>query len=173
MTIFMTLRIKDAFKDDFGKGIARIDPNIVSEKDLDAGDSICIYNESTKKYTAAIIFPSEHRDKGTKIIRIDASLRRNLNASIDDVVRIKTVNENLAQQVSLAGIQTGLILKNPNILAEKLKNALVSKGDIFSFQVGNRKLDLIVINHTPQVDVVRIHKNTNFFCQKEPFQGGI
>ncbi len=49
MTIKIKLRITDAFKDDFGKDIARIDPKIVSESNIDVGDTICIYNDSTKK----------------------------------------------------------------------------------------------------------------------------
>ena len=44
----MKFRVKDVFKDDFGKWIARIDPDVVLENNLNAGDTICIYNDSTK-----------------------------------------------------------------------------------------------------------------------------
>jgi len=162
-------RVKDVFKDDFGKRIARIDPNVVLENNLDAGDIICIYNDSTKKSTAAIAFPSDNRDSSTKIIRIDAILRRNLNASIDDIVRIRRTKSYLAQQVSFAGFKQAIIMKNPEILAEKLKNSLVSKGDIFSFRSGKKRVDLIVVNHTPQTDVVKMHENTAIFFQEKAY----
>ena len=164
------LRIKDVIKEDLGRGIARIDPDAILENNLNAGDTICIYNDSMKKSTAAIAFPSDNRDKSKKIIRIDAILRRNLNASIDDIVRIKKIKVYLAQQVSFAGYRTGVILKNIDILAEKLKNRLVSKGDIFSFRSGNKKIDLIVVNHTPQTEVVKIHENAAIFFQENAYQ---
>ncbi|MEE9376491.1 MAG: hypothetical protein V3V33_00460 [Candidatus Lokiarchaeia archaeon] len=167
--IEMKFRVKDVIKEDFGKNIARVDPDALLENNLNAGDIICIYDDSKQKSTAAIAFPSDNRDKGTNIIRIDAILRRNLNASIDDVVRIKKTKISLAQQVSFAGFQQAIILKKPDILAEKLKNSLVSKGDIFSFRSGKKKVDLIVINHTPQADVVKIYENTSIFFQEKAY----
>ncbi|TKJ16639.1 MAG: hypothetical protein CEE43_19550 [Promethearchaeota archaeon Loki_b32] len=169
----MKFGVKDVFKEDFGKNIARIDPEIIFENNLNAGDIICIYNDSTKKSTAAIAFPSDLKDKGTKIVRIDAILRRNLNASIDDIVRIRRIKSYLAQQVSLAGFQQNIVLKNPNILTEKLKNSLVSIGDIFSFCSGKKKIELIVINHTPQADAVKIHEDTTIFFQEKAYQEGL
>ncbi len=169
----MKFSVKDVFKVDFGKNIARIDPEIIFENNLNAGDIICIYNDSTKKSTAAIAFPSDLKDKGTKIVRIDAILRRNLNASIDDIVRIRRIKSYLAQQVSLAGFQQNIVLKNPNILVEKLKNSLVSIGDIFSFCSGKKKIYLIVINHTPQADAVKIHEDTTIFFQEKAYQEGL
>jgi len=167
------LRIKEAFKKDFGKIIARIDPEIIFENKLNAGDIICVYNDSTKKSTAAIAFPSEIRDKGTKIVRIDAILRRNLDMSLNDIVKIRRIKSYLAQQVSFAGFQQNIVLKNPNILVEKLKNSLISIGDIFSFCSGKKKIELIVINHTPQADAVKIHEDTTIFFQEKAYQEGL
>lgn len=169
----MKFRVKDVFKVDFGKNIARIDPEIIFNNNLNAGDIICVYNDSTKKSTAAIAFPSEIRDKGTKFVRIDAILRRNLNTSIDDIVRIRRIKSYLAQQVSFAGFQQNIVLNNPNILVEKLKNSLVSIGDIFSFCSGKKKIELIVINHTPQADAVKIHEDTTIFFQENEYQEGL
>ncbi|TKJ21093.1 MAG: hypothetical protein CEE43_10465 [Promethearchaeota archaeon Loki_b32] len=110
----MKFGVKDVFKEDFGKNIARIDPEIIFENNLNAGDIICIYNDSTKKSTAAIAFPSDLKDKGTKIVRIDAILRRNLNASQNN-------NQNVDNK--------NLILRS---LKEKRDNLriIINKGDI-------------------------------------------
>ncbi len=169
MTIEIKLKIKEAFKGDFGKGIARIDPQIVSESNINVGDAICIYNDSTKKTTAAIVFPSDIKDNSANIIRIDALLRRNLNASLEDIVRTKKTKNHLAQQVSLAGYKRGIILNNPDVLVKSLKDRVVSKGDIFTFRSGSKKVDLIVVNHTPQTEVVKIHKGTKIFCQEQAY----
>lgn len=165
----MKLRVKDVFKDDLGKAIARIDPDIFSETNLTTGEIINITIIISKKSTGAYIFPSNLKDKATRIIRIDANLRRNLSVRIDDIVRIKKTKIKLAQQVSFAGFQKGIILKNPNLLVKKLNNKLISKGDMVSFRWGNKKVDLIVINHTPETGVVKIDENTTIFCQEQPY----
>ncbi len=163
------LKVKDAFKGDFGKSIARIDPKIVLESNIDVGDTICIYNDSKKKLTAAIVSPNYPRDEGTNIIRIDALLRRNLNASLEDIVRTKKTKNYLAQQVSFAGYKKGIILKSPDVLVKTLKDRVVSKGDILTFRCGSEKIDLIVVNHTPQTEVVKIHQGTKIFCQEQAY----
>jgi len=83
---------------------------------IEVGNIICIYNDSTKKITSAFAFPSYYKDSGTNIIRIDAMLRRNLHAFIDDVVRIQKARVNLAQQVSFTGYHQKVIIKNPEVV---------------------------------------------------------
>ena len=82
------LRVKDAFKEDAGRGIVRIDPNIIDILDLKTGDVLEISHPVSNKVTAALLYPGRREDTGTGIIRMDTSLRRNLNASLDDIVKI-------------------------------------------------------------------------------------
>ena len=163
------LRIKDAFKEDLGKGIARCDPTLFLKHNLNSGDVVYIVSPSSKKNTGAYILPSDPKDKDTKIIRLDAQLRRNLSAIIDDIVIINKTKTQLAQQVSFAGYHKGISLKKPNALVEKLKKSLVTEGDIFTFRSSKEKMELIVINHTPTTEVVRIDKNTRIYCQPQPY----
>lgn len=166
------VQIKDAFKEDLGKGIARCDPALLLDYNLNSGDIINIISPSSKKNTAAYVFPSDLRDKDTRIIRLDAQLRRNLSSLIDDIVIIYKSRIDSAQQVSFAGYQKRISLLNPNLLKERLKNWLITKGDIITFVSGSEKLELIVINHTPQLEVVRIDRNTTLFCQEQSYNGG-
>ncbi|MFW9939772.1 MAG: hypothetical protein ACFFFT_01935 [Candidatus Thorarchaeota archaeon] len=163
------LRIKDAFKEDLGKGIARCDPSLFSKYNLDSGDVIHIINPSSKNDTASYIHPSDPKDKDSQVIRLDAQSRRNLGAMIDDTVIINKTKTQSAQQISFAGYHKGISLKKPNLLMEKLKGHLVTIGDIFIFRSSKEKIELIVINHTPTTEVVRIGKNTRFFCQQQPY----
>ena len=161
------LRIKDAFKEDLGKGIARCDPTLFLKHSLKSGDVVHIINPSSKNDTAGYVYPSDAKDKDTKVIRLDAQLRRNLSAKLDDIVIINKPKTQLAQQVSFAGYQKGISLKKPNVLLERLKNRLVTRGDVFKFRSNSEKIELIVVNHTPQTEVVRIDKNTDIFCQNQ------
>ncbi len=167
----LKLRVRDIFKEDIGKDIARVDPAIFTEFNLKIDDLIQIINESNEKSTAAIVCPSDLRDKGKKVIRVDAFKRRNLGISVDDIVKIKKTKIALAQQVSFAGYKKGIILKNPKALIKELNNKLISKGDIFTFLAGNERIDLIVINHTPETEVVRMHTNTAIYCQEKAYNG--
>lgn len=95
------LRIKDAFKQDAGRGIVRIDPEVMKYLNLQSGDAIEISNLSEKKKTAALLLTGKEEDKDTKVIRIDPSLRRNINASIDDYVEIHKIQARLADRKSV------------------------------------------------------------------------
>jgi hypothetical protein len=48
------VRIKDAFKEDAGKGIIRIDPDVSNELNLKVGDVIEIVHPFTNKNTVAL-----------------------------------------------------------------------------------------------------------------------
>ncbi len=62
------LRVKEAFKEDAGKGIARVDPSLFLNNIIEASSIICIYNDSAKKITSAFAFPSYYKDSGTNVI---------------------------------------------------------------------------------------------------------
>ncbi|MFX1571537.1 MAG: hypothetical protein ACFFB0_02230 [Promethearchaeota archaeon] len=163
----LKLRVRDIFKEDKGKDIARVDPAVFTEFNLNTDDIIQITDSFNENSTAAKVYPSDLKDKGKKVIRIDAFKRRNIGISVDDIVIIKKTKIALAQQVSFAGYKKGIILKNPKALGKKLNDKLVSKGYIFTFQAGSERVDLIVINHTPETEVVRMHPNTAIYCQEK------
>lgn len=154
------LRIKDAFKDDAGRGIVRMDSEIVSELDLKTGDVIELIHPINFEKTAALMYPSKPEDKGTNTIRLDASLRRNLGASIDDIVRIRKIEAKIADTVIFAGLEEAVILRNSQQLASKLENRVITKNDILSFYAYGRRVDLVVVDYSPRSDAVRISIDT-------------
>jgi len=85
------LRVAEAKTRDFGRGIARIDPQVVKELTLHTGDVIQIENYVKMSRTAAILWPSYPEDEGTGIIRIDGSIRENIKVAIDERVQVRKV----------------------------------------------------------------------------------
>ena len=154
------VRIKDALKDDAGKGRIRIDPDVINELKLRTGDVIEIIHSVDNKKTAALLFPGKIEDKGTNSIRIDQSLRRNLGSSLDDIVEIRKINASLASKVTFAGLEETVILRNSQQLARKLDNRVITKGDILSFYAMGRRIDLVVVDYSPKSEAVRIHQDT-------------
>ena len=114
------LRVKDAFKEDAGRGIVRIDPEIINQLSLRTGDVLEISHPLVNKRSAALLYPGKREDRGMGIIRIDPSLRRNLGASLDDIVEIRKIDAALANKVTFAGLEESIIVRTPQQLARKL-----------------------------------------------------
>ena len=161
------LRVKDAFKEDAGRGIVRIDPEIEAKLNLRTGDVIEITHATVKKKTAALLYPGRREDKGTNIIRIDPSLRRNINASLDDIVQIRKIDAALATRVTFAGLEETVIIRNSQQLARKLENRVITKGDILSFYAMGRRVDLVVVEYNPKAEAVRIHLDTKVILSEK------
>ena len=155
------LRVKDAFKDDSGQGRIRIDAEIVKKLKLKNGDAIEISNPISKSTTAALLFPSKPEDNGTRIIRLDPFLRRNIDATIDDYVEVRKIKAALAEKVVFASLSESVII-SPRQLNKLLENRVVTKNDILSFYANyNKKYDMIVVDFQPRTDAVRIHLKTD------------
>ncbi len=154
------LRVKDAFKEDAGRGIVRIDPDVITELDLKVGDIIRINHPIINKKTVAILSTGRNEDKGIFVIRMDPSLRRNLNASIDDLVEIKKIEASLAKSITFAGLNSSLVPRDPQALARKLENRVITMGDNLSFYAMAHRIDLAVVDYTPKTEAVTINLDT-------------
>ena len=161
------LRVKPAFKELIGKEVVNIDPEIMKDLDLKKDDIIEISAPTTTKKTAAHLLSGRVEDNNSNSIRLDYFSRRNLGVEIDDSVEIQKIDIELAEQVIFAGYPRPIFIKNSNLLADKLKNHLVTKDDIFSFRVDGHRIDLRVINYYPWGNAVKIHKNTEIICLKQ------
>ncbi len=162
-----SLRIKDAFKEDAGRGIVRLDPDIISKMNLKVGDVIRISHPSVNKITGALLSSGRIEDKGKQIIRMDPSLRRNLAASIDDLVEIKKIEADFAETMTFTGLNHSLIPRDPQALARKLEKRVVTIGDSLSFYAMGHRIDLVVVNYSPKTEVVKINLNTKIsFTEK-------
>ncbi|TFF93830.1 MAG: AAA family ATPase [Promethearchaeota archaeon] len=161
------VKVKDAFKEDVGRGKIRIDPEVIKELNLHTGDVIEISHPINTKKTAALLWGGKAEDEGTNSIRIDSSLRRNLGASIDDIVVIRKIEASLADKVTFAGLEESVIVRNSQQLARQLENRVITKGDILSFYSFNRRVDLVVVDYNPKADAVRIHLKTRVILSEK------
>ncbi len=154
------LRIKDAFKEDAGRGIIRIDPNIINELGFKIGDIIEISHPALKKKTAALLSTGRIEDKGTNIIRMDPSERRNINASIDDFVEVRKISSSPAQSITFAGLDSSFLIRDSQQLTRILEKRVITRGDSLSFYAMGRRVDLVIVDYTPKADAVKITLDT-------------
>jgi transitional endoplasmic reticulum ATPase len=101
---------------------------------------------------------------------MDTSLRRNLNASLDDIVKIRKIEAALADKVTFAGFQEAVILKNRQQLARTLENRIITKEDILSFYSYGRRVDLVVVDFSPRSEAGRIHLDTKIILSEKSFK---
>ena len=154
------LRIKDAFKEDAGRGIIRLAPDVLNEFGFKAGDVIEISHPKTNKKTAALLSPGRIEDKGTNVIRMDPSERRNISASIDDYVEVRKITSSPAESITFTGLNGSFLIRDTQQLAIKLEKRIITRGDSLSFYAMGRRVDLVIVDYTPKSDAVRITLDT-------------
>jgi transitional endoplasmic reticulum ATPase len=115
-------------REDFGRGIARLDTNSMKKIGAKEGDIIEIEG---KKKSGAVAIRSYPADVGLNILRMDGLVRKNCDASIGEFIKIRKTESKEAKKVTLAPAQKGYMLHiSPNLLKQNLFMRPISKGDI-------------------------------------------
>jgi len=159
------LKVAEARSNDVGRGIARIDPQVIEELGLTSGDVIQIIG---KNKTVAIVWPGYPEDAGLRIIRIDGFTRKNAGVGIDDKVRIRKVTAQPAKVVKLAPTEPLRIVGGEAYLRQYLENRAVSRGDMIELNIMGRKIGLVVTSVQPPAEAVIINYATRVEISEKP-----
>lgn len=115
-------------REEYGKGIARLDSKVMKELGIREGDIVEI--EGTR-VTGAIAVRPYPEDIGLEVVRMDGLIRKNAGTSVGELVKIRKAEVKEAKSVVLAPAEKGVrIFMNPNILKQKLLMRPACKGDI-------------------------------------------
>lgn len=115
-------------REDFGRGLARIDSNTMKAIGAKEGDVIEIEG---KRKSSAIVIRSYPADVGLNVIRIDGLVRKNCGTSIGESVTIRKADVKEAKKIVLAPAEKGLILHfSPNLLKQNIYMRPMVKGDL-------------------------------------------
>ena len=145
----VVLRVQKAKKRDIGRNIIRIDQKTMEELKIQTGDVI----EATgKKRSAGIAWPSYPQDNGLGIVRVDSRLQKNTGTKIDDILEIRRVKAETAQNIVLAPSSVK-IRNNPrfeSFVKRKLNNYPVTIDDFIFISIGiSREITFKVISIRP------------------------
>ena len=165
MTEEITLKVGEARPSDVGRGIARVDPAVIRERNWQAGDVIFIQG---KKKTAALLWPGYPDDTGTGIIRMDGSIRRNAGVSMDDRVPVKIIQAHPATGITFAPTVPLRITGGEEYLRRYMEGRVLTRGDIIEFNVMGRKIELVAVRVTPAKDSVVIGGSTRIELSEKP-----
>ena len=125
-----TLKVAEALSQrEIGQGIARVDPNVMTELGLNERDIIEI---NADKKTAAIVLPSQ-TDIGLGVIRIDGLVRKNSGATIGGEVVIKKAKAVEAKKVVLAPTEDNIRVQGD--VRGLFMGKVMMQGDIIGSQI--------------------------------------
>ncbi|HUV24405.1 MAG TPA: CDC48 family AAA ATPase [Methanomassiliicoccales archaeon] len=159
------LKVVEAKSKDAGRGIARVDPAVMEVLGLSAGDVIQIEG---KKRTVAIVWPGYTEDANRGLIRVDGTIRRNAEVSIDEKVAIKKVTVLPAKKISFAPTEPLRIMGGEQYLGQALEGRALTRGDVLEINVMGRKIDLVVISFQPASDAVLMQRDTEIKVSEKP-----
>jgi len=117
-------------REEFGRGIVRIDTKTMSRLGVKEGDVVSIRG---KEESAAIAVRAYPADVGLNVIRMDGLTRRNTDIGVGETVKVSRAEIKDAKRVVLAPAQKGIILQvNPDLMKKNLYMRPVTKKDIIT-----------------------------------------
>jgi transitional endoplasmic reticulum ATPase len=124
------LRVAEALQQDVGKGIIRMDKELLSKIGVEPGDIVEIIGNRT---TGAIVGQAYPADVGLEIVRMDGLTRSNAGTSIGEMITIRHVKIRIAKKVVLAPATKGLrIMASGDIIKRNIMGRAATRGDVLA-----------------------------------------
>src|SRR5438552_7964091 len=159
------LRVAEAKPADAGRGIVRIDPEVMKILEFKEGDVVLILGA---KATAAGVRRGYPEDANRGVIRMDGMQRRNAGVGIDDKVGLRKALARPAEKVSLAPTEPIRIMGGEEYMAQVLQGRAITRGDVLSVSVMGRKFDFVVTSFSPGADAVLVEQGTEIKIAEKP-----
>ncbi|RNI08314.1 CDC48 family AAA ATPase [Methanohalophilus halophilus] len=156
--------VAEAYHRDAGRGIARLNKDLMEKVGAISGDIISIQG---KRKTYAVVWPGYLDDAGKTIIRIDGNLRNNAGIGIDDKVTIKKVEAKDAQRVTLATNQTIHSKNYSRYIHRILEGRPLDRGQKIRVETVNTPMTFVVTATQPTGPVI-VTRNTRLMLKEKP-----
>ncbi len=143
------LKVAEANPRDVGRGIARIDPEIMTQLGIeDSGEVFALVG---KRETVVKIMPTFPEFRGRGVVQIDGIIRENAQVGINETVKLARVTVEKARRVTLTPLTAGRSAAfDSTYLARQLAAVPVLQGDrLQTVLLGTRKQDFKVTGTAP------------------------
>ncbi|MGV8084809.1 MAG: CDC48 family AAA ATPase [Candidatus Bilamarchaeum sp.] len=163
----LPLKVAEAFQNDIGRGIVRIDSKAKSELAVSTGDIVKL---SGKKSALAIVWQAHQDDEGLDIVRMDGILRQNVGVGLGEKVRVEPVAVKTAKRIVLAPQEPVKYSVGFDQYAKKrLVGKAILKGNVLPIGIFGTSIPLVVAQVFPQGPVM-ISEDTEVKIKKEPIK---
>ena len=156
--------VAEAYHRDAGRGIARLNKDLMEKVGAISGDIISIQG---KRKTYAVVWPGYLDDAGKAIIRIDGNLRNNAGIGIDDKVTTKKVEAKDAQKITLATNQTIHSKNYSRYIHRILEGRPLDRGQKIRVETVNTPMSFVVTSTQPTGPVI-VTRNTRLMLKEKP-----
>ncbi|MDD1707539.1 MAG: CDC48 family AAA ATPase, partial [Methanoregulaceae archaeon] len=159
--------VKEAARDDAGRGIARLSIEVMRGLSLVSGDVIEI---AGKKKATAIVWPGFAQDTGQSILRIDGTVRANAGTGVDERVRIRKVEVGVAKKVVIQPTQPIRLVGGEQYLSRVLRGRPVMEGQVVRVDVIGNPITLVIAKVTPK-GIAVVTEDTEIELKETPYKG--
>lgn len=159
------MRIGEAKQRDVGKKRARIGPEAMDYLKVTPGD---IVELAGSRSSCAVVWPVDEDEKSPDIVRIDGQTRKNVGASLNDIIKIKKVTSKIAKSVSLIPVSDTVTVDKEftDFVKNRLKGLPITHGDEISVMILGNSMDFKITKTAPK-HVVKIDRGTNLTISTE------
>ncbi|MFV2015445.1 MAG: AAA family ATPase, partial [Candidatus Heimdallarchaeota archaeon] len=164
------LQVKSANLQDVGKSFARISEHHLQELGLKPGDLAELIGKDGTK-TSVVVWAALPEDKKS-IIRIDGTVRRNVNTALDEYVTVQKTEVTIAEFIEINPSGKYNLRGAAEYFKSELINSPISIGDILRIKAGNRIIEYSVskINPLPESGSVLVKESTEIKVQTKKFK---
>src|SRR5438445_4768044 len=159
------LRVVEAKSQDVGRGIVRIDPEVMDLLHLREGEAVIV--EGRKK-TVAVVARGLPEDANRGSVRLDGFQRRNAQIGLDEKVGLRPAEAKPAAKITLSPTEPIRIMGGEEYLAQALDGRVVARGDVVSIPVMGRRFEFVVQSFSPTAEAVEVSTATKVKITEKP-----
>jgi transitional endoplasmic reticulum ATPase len=159
------MRVGEAKQRDVGKKRARIGPDAMDQLKVSPGDIIEVMGS---RNSCAVVWPVDEDEKIPDIIRIDGQTRKNVGASLNDIVKIRKASSKVAKSVMLIPVNDSVTVDKEftDFVKNRLKGLPITHGDEISVMILGNSIDFKIGKTSPK-HIVKIDRSTNLTISTE------
>ena len=159
------LKVAELKPGEAGRGVARVDPELMDILGLKVGDIVQI--DGSKK-TVVKVLRGGPEDANRGIIRIDGSTRRNAGTGIDERVGIKKVTAKNAEKITFSPTEQLRLQGGEDYIKQVMEGRVFAKGDTITLSVMGNKIDLVVTSFAPSAEAIMMTNATAVKINDKP-----
>lgn len=147
------LRVAESLSKDVGRGIARLDPDVLKRMNLQVGDTVKV---GGKRDTVARAMPTYPDARGKRIVQIDGLLRHNAGVGLDQQVVLSPVTSKPARKILLRPLTIPLAGRaRDTYLGRIMEGLAVVAGDkVRALTFGTAAQEFLVSSTVPEGPVL-------------------
>lgn len=165
---YVEVTVKEAARDDAGRGIARLSIEVMRNLGLVSGDVIEIQG---KKQATAIVWPGFQQDTGEGVLRIDGTIRSNAGSGVDEKVRIRKLEAGYAKKIVIAPTQPIRLIGGDQYLGRVLRGRSVMEGQTVRVDVIGNPMTFVIVKVVPK-GIAIVTDQTEIELRETPAEPG-